>query len=107
MGQLSPSRQLSRYGRSTPKADFRMIRLIRGVCATSRRRARELLGEEFRLPHAAPKLVSAGTRYAVDDAHVGRAIHRTTFELPFNYRSDLKPVRSSSERNFGCSQAAK
>jgi hypothetical protein len=45
-------------------------------------------------------------RDTVDDARVG-AIHRTIFELLFNYRSDLKPSRISSTRIFGCSHAAK
>ena len=36
-----------------------------------------------------------------DGAHVGARRPR------ISYRSDLKPARSSSERNFGCSQAAK
>jgi hypothetical protein len=45
----------------------------------------------------------AGENAALVETTPGTARH---YPLP-NYRNDLKPARISSERNFGCSQAAK
>jgi hypothetical protein len=55
-----------------------------------------------------PQLIDEGRVGIEPGAPRGRPLVSVEVLVRRHYlRSDLKPVRSSSERNFGCSQAAK